>query len=89
MGKPVYKSVHESDDDQEFYKYALGTTRNIPFEETLHQRVDDIGASPRSQILSENIEMLKSNGIVPGKLTRSILSYIDGQSISWPPNVAF
>lgn len=31
-------------------------------------RMDDIGVSLRSQILAENIEMLKSNGIVPGKL---------------------
>lgn len=30
--------------------------------------MDDIGASLRSQILSENIEVLKSNGIVPGRL---------------------
>lgn len=27
MGKPAYESVHEFDDDQEFYKYALGITR--------------------------------------------------------------
>ena len=26
MGKPAYESVHEFDDDQEFYKYALGIT---------------------------------------------------------------
>lgn len=68
MGKPAYESVHEFDDDQEFYKYALGITRSIPSEETLRQRMDDIGTSLRSQILSENVEMLKSNGIVPGKL---------------------
>ena len=68
MGKPAYKSVHEFDDDQEFYKYALGITRSIPSEETLRQRMDDIGASLRPRILSENIEMLRTNGIVPGKL---------------------
>lgn len=45
MGKPAYESVHEFDDDQEFYKYALGITRSIPSEETLRQRMDDIGAS--------------------------------------------
>ena len=68
MGKPAYGSVHEYDDDQEFYKYALGATRSIPSEETLRQRMDDIGAFLRSQILSENIEILRTNGIVPGKL---------------------
>ena len=25
MGKPQYQAVHEMDDDQEFYKYALGS----------------------------------------------------------------
>lgn len=30
--------------------------------------MDDIGSSLRSQILSENIQMLWVNGIVPGKL---------------------
>lgn len=68
MGKPAYESVHEFDNDQEFYKYAPGITRSIPSEETLRQRMDDIGVSLRSLILSENIEMLKTNDIVPGKL---------------------
>lgn len=68
MGKPAYGAVQEFDDDQDFYKYALGITRSIPSEETLRQRMDDIGSSLRSQILAENIEMLRSNGIVPGKL---------------------
>lgn len=30
--------------------------------------MDDIGRSLRDQILSENIEMLRSNGIVPSSL---------------------
>lgn len=68
MGKPSYESVHEFDDDKEFYKYALGITRTIPSEETLRQRMDDIGCSLRKQILAENIEMLHQNGIVPSAL---------------------
>lgn len=68
MGKPQYGVVHEMDDDIEFYKYALGITRAIPSEETLRQRMDDIGNSMREKILSENVEMLRSNGIVPGRL---------------------
>ena len=68
MGKPQYGSVHEMDDDPDFYKYALGITRDIPSEETLRQRMDDIGSSMRENILSENVEMLRSNGIVPSKL---------------------
>ena len=68
MGKPAYESVHEFDDDPDFYKYALGIVRSIPSEETLRQRMDDIGSSMRSYILAENIRMLRENGIVPGKL---------------------
>ena len=68
MGKPQYQAVHEMDDDQEFYKYALGITHSIPSEETLRQRMDDIGDSLRSRILAENVKMLHMNGIVPSKL---------------------
>lgn len=68
MGKPQYSSVNEMNDDPEFYKYALGITRSIPSEETLRQRMDVIGDSMRNQILAENVEMLRTNGIVPSKL---------------------
>lgn len=68
MGKPQYQAVHEMDDDQEFYKYALGITRSIPSEETLRQRMDDIGDSLRNRILAENVEMLHMNGIIPSRL---------------------
>lgn len=68
MGKPQYEAVHEFDDDKEFYQYALGITRAIPSEETLRQRMDDIGDSMRQPILQENVEMLRSNGTVPSKL---------------------
>ena len=68
MGKPYYEAVHEMDDDKEFYKTALGITRSIPSEETLRQRMDDIGDSLREQILNENIEMLLANNIEPGAL---------------------
>ena len=68
MGKPSYESVHEFDEDPDFYRYALGIARSIPSEETLRQRMDDIGSSMRSYILAENIRMFTENGIVPGKL---------------------
>lgn len=68
MGKPAYQAVHEMDDDPDFYKYALGITRSIPSEETLRQRMDDIGSSLRDRILAENVELLRTNGIVPSKL---------------------
>ncbi len=68
MGKPQYQAGHQMDDDQEFYKYALGITRSIPIEETLRQRMDDIGDSLRNRILAENVEMLHMNGIIPSRL---------------------
>ena len=68
MGKPQYEAVHEMDDDPSFYKRALGVAYKIPSEETLRQRLDDIGSSIRSKILAENVEMLRSNGIHPSKI---------------------
>lgn len=68
MGKPACQAVHEMEDDPDFYKYALGITRSIPSEETLRQRMDDIGSSLRDRILAENVELLRTNGIDPSKL---------------------
>ena len=68
MGKPGFEAVHEMDDDPDFYKLALGITRSIPSEETLRQRMDDIGDTLRQQILQENIRMLTANQIRPTKL---------------------
>lgn len=68
MGKPYFEAVHEMDDDKEFYKEALGITRNIPSEETLRQRMDDIGDSLRQTILEENIALLLANDIKPTAL---------------------
>ena len=69
MGKPCFESVHEMDDDKAFYKVALGITRSIPSEETLRQRMDDIGDSLRQTILEQNVEMLLSNRIQPTALS--------------------
>lgn len=68
MGKPYFEAVHEMDGDKEFYKAALGITRNIPSEETLRQRMDDIGDSLRQTILEENIALLLANDIKPTAL---------------------
>ena len=53
---------------RDFYKTALGIAYNIPSEETLRQRMDDIGSSLREHILEENVELLRMNGIVASKL---------------------
>ena len=65
MGKPYFEAVHEMDDDKDFYKAALGITRAIPSEETLRQRMDDIGDSLRDSILQENVSLLQANKIQP------------------------
>ena len=74
MGKPYFEAVHEMDDDKEFYKAALGITRNIPSEETLRQRMDDIGDSLRQTILEENIALLLANDIKPTALENGYVS---------------
>ena len=68
MGKPYFEAVHEMDDDKAFYQAALGITRNIPSEETIRQRMDDIGDCLRETILNENVELLISNKIRPTAL---------------------
>ena len=66
-------AVHEMDDDKDFYKAALGITRSIPSEETLRQRMDDIGDSLRQTILEQNVEMLLANKIQPTALANGLV----------------
>ena len=73
MGKPYFEAVHEMDDDKDFYRLALGITRSIPSEETLRQRMDDIGDSLRDTILQENVDLLKANGIEPTALANGCI----------------
>jgi hypothetical protein len=73
MGKPYYEAVHEMDDDRAFYKAALGITRSIPSEETLRQRMDDIGDSLRQKLLEENVTVLLDNGIQPSALPNGLV----------------
>ena len=73
MGKPYFEAVHEMDDDKDFYKAALGITRSIPSEETLRQRMDDIGDSLRESILQENVSLLLANNIQPSALPNGLV----------------
>lgn len=73
MGKPDFEAVHEMDDDKDFYKAALGITRSIPSEETLRQRMDDIGDSLRETILEQNVEMRLANNIQPTALPNGFI----------------
>lgn len=73
MGKPYFEAVHEMDDDKAYYKTALGITRSIPSEETLRQRMDDIGDSLRQELLEENVAILKANNIQPSALPNGLV----------------
>ena len=73
MGKPYYEAVHEMDDDKAYYKAALGITRSIPSEETLRQRMDDIGDSLRQELLEENVAVLLANHIQPSALPNGLV----------------
>ena len=64
MGQSHFEAVREMEDTPDFYKYALGVAYP-PFEETLRQRLDDIGSPLRQQILPENVSMLRDNSICP------------------------
>ena len=68
QGKTSYESVREMEDDPEYYKYALGITREIPSAETLRLRMDEIGSSCRPEILQANVTMLNTCGIEPTAL---------------------
>ncbi len=73
MGKPYFEAIHEMDDAPAFYKASLGITRAIPSEETLRQRIDDIGDSLRQTILEQNVEMLLANKIQPTALPNGLV----------------
>ena len=61
-------------DDPEYYKLALGTTRAIPSAETLRQRMDDIGASLREEILNANVSMFNAFHVQPSALASELVS---------------
>jgi len=65
QGKPCFEAVNEMKDDPQFYRYALGITRDIPSAETLRQRMDAIGGSFSDQILAANVDMFRNNHILP------------------------
>ncbi len=68
QGKTDFEAVCEMAEDPEYYKIALGITREIPSAETLRQRMDDIGSSLRKEILMANVTMFQSYGIKPSAL---------------------
>ena len=67
LGEPDYETIHETDDDPEFYCQAF-RMRKIPSEATLRQRMDDIGASLKHPLRKVNVALFTHYGITPGAL---------------------
>ena len=61
------------DGDNNFYKATLSITRSIHSEETLRQRMDDIGDFLLQTILEQNVETLLTNKIQPTALTNGLV----------------
>lgn len=61
LGKTSYDSVHEFDDDPDYFQNALGIARENPSAETVRQRMDDIGDSLRSNLLDANVDLATSS----------------------------
>ena len=68
LGKTSYDSVHEFDDDPDYFQNALGIAREIPSAETIRQRMDDIGDSLRANLLDANVDMFVAHGVFPSAL---------------------
>ena len=68
LGKTAYDSVHEFDDDPDYYQTALGIAREIPSAETIRQRMDDIGDDLRPNLLDANVDMFVAHSVFPGML---------------------
>jgi hypothetical protein len=73
MKKPFYRCVHVFGDGQKFCKHVLDIIRSPPSKETLCQYINGISFFLRLRIVLGNIEMLKSNGIVPDKFSNSYI----------------
>jgi len=73
QGKTDYEAVREMSEDPDYYKMALGITREIPSAETLRQRMDGIGDSLRSTILQANVTMFQNYGIKPSALSNGLV----------------
>ena len=66
-GNPDFDSIHETDDDQEFYCNAM-RMKQIPSEATLRQRMDEIGDSLKDTLSGINVDLLLKYNIEPSAL---------------------
>ena len=63
-GNPDFESIHEMDDDQEFYCNAFHM-RHMPSEATMRQRMDEIGGSKKETLRLANVQLFKRYGVEP------------------------
>lgn len=66
-GNPDFESIHEMDDDQEFYCNAFHM-RHMPSEATMRQRMDEIGDSKKETLRLANVQLFKQYGVEPSAL---------------------
>lgn len=66
-GEPDFESIHETDDDPEYYANAM-RMRQIPSEATMRQRMDEIGDSLKDTLRGINVDFLQHYKIEPSAL---------------------
>lgn len=66
-GNPDFNSIHETDDDREFYCNAM-RMKQIPSEATLRQRMDEIGVSLKDTLCNINVDLLLKYHVEPSAL---------------------
>lgn len=66
-GNSDFESIHETDDDQEFYCNAMRMAK-LPSEATMRQRMDEIGSSLKYPLRDMTINLFKKYSIEPSPL---------------------
>jgi len=69
QGKPEYGAVNELKEEPEYYGGMLGI-KMIPSEETLRQRLDQLGPQLPPVLVRTNVELLKNAKVAPTNLER-------------------
>ena len=67
IGNPDYASIHFADADPKFYCNAF-RMHCLPSEETLRQRLDEIGTTLKEPLRQANVALFNEYGIVPSAL---------------------
>lgn len=73
LGKCDFDYINEFHTDEEYYKMALGIVYGIPSEATLRMRLDAIGQTMNSEILSGNESLFQACRIQPTPLKNGMV----------------